>query len=144
GLVKEWPILTPLGDGMSVAASNDASNLYLAIVTSDIDRLRQIGTAGVVVWLDAGGGTKQAFGIHVPGIGAAGVQRFGRYADPRGGGDPGGADADVPSRERPQQKVTWIELLGSGKNDNRRIELAAEDTIEAAAGMNDGTLLVEL
>jgi hypothetical protein len=157
GLIsKEWPVLTPLGDGIAVAASNDAANLYLAIVTSDIDRLRQIGTNGVFVWLDAGGGTKQTFGIHVPGIGTSGaLQRFGRFpggpgsTDTRGdrGGDPGasgGTDADVPSRERPQPKVTYVELLGSGKGDTRRVELAAEDAVEAAAAMNDGTLLVEL
>jgi hypothetical protein len=133
GDIKKWPVLTPLGDGISVAAVNDADNLYLAIVTSDTDRLRQIGTGGVVVWFDPGGGTKEAFGIRVPPTGA-----------PRPGDRFAGTGDDTPSRERPQPKVTWVEIDGPGKNDARRIELAAEDVIAVAAGMNEGTLLVEL
>ena len=133
GAIKKWPVLTPLPDGMAVAASNDADNLYLAIVTSDLDRLRQIGTVGLVVWFDPAGGTKEVFGIRVP---AAGTARPGdRFA---------GAGDDQPSRDRPQPKVTWVELMGPGKNDLRRIELAAEDTIAAAAANNDGTMLIEL
>ena len=131
--IKKWPVLTPLGDGVAVAAVNDADNLYLAVVTSDIDRLRQIAIAGLVVWFDPGGGTKEAFGMVVPPTGA-----------PRPGDRFAATGDDAPSRERPQQKVTWVELVGPGKNDARRIELAAEDVIAVAAAMNEGTLLVEL
>jgi len=133
GSIKKWPVLTSLPDGIAAAAVNDADNLYLAIVTSDLDRLRQIGSSGVTVWFDPAGGTKEVFGIRIP---ATGTARPGdRFA---------GAGDDAPSRERPQPKVTYVELLGPGKNDARRIELGAEDSIAAAAANNDGTLLVEV
>lgn len=136
GLISEWPILTPFPEGVSIAAANDADNLYLAIVTSDLNRLRQFSASGITVWFDPVGGTRKTFGVRIPG---SGIQRpAGRFAQ---GGDVG---SDVPSRERPQPKVTYVELLGPGKDDRRRIELAAEDALAAAQGFNEGTLLFEL
>lgn len=134
GAVSEWPVLTALDENISVAAANDGKNLYLAIATSDAQRRRQLAITGLMVWLDPAGGKKEKYGIRIPG--ADFQMPGGRFGGARNG------DSSQPP-EPPQPKITYVELLGPGKDDRRRLDLAAESAIAVAAAVNEGTLLYE-
>ena len=136
GAAGEWPVLTPLDDNIAIAAANDAQYLYLAIATSDVQRRRQFAITGLIVWVDAAGGKKETFGIRIPGSG------FQMPAGRFGGGASGDGRSSQPP-EPPQPKITYIELLGPGKDDRRRLDLSPESEITVAAAVNEGTLLYE-
>src|SRR5689334_25448352 len=51
GRADEWPALTPLPKGPSLAARNDAEDLYLVIASRDVTVRRALGP-GLVLWLD--------------------------------------------------------------------------------------------
>ncbi|MEO5898026.1 MAG: hypothetical protein ABIS06_20250 [Vicinamibacterales bacterium] len=114
GTISEWTELTSFDEGISVAAFNDGRDLYLAVASSDAQRRRQLATAGLVVWLDPGGGKKEVFGVRIP-----------------------GAAMSLPA-------ITYIELWGPGKNDKRRIELSADTGIKIGTALDQGTLAYEL
>jgi hypothetical protein len=44
----------------------------------------------------------------------------------------------------PQPEFTYVEILGPGKDDRRRIELSAESDIAAAGQIDNGTLFFEI
>jgi hypothetical protein len=134
GVNSEWPVMTPLGEGVAVAARNNNTDLYLAVATSDLYRRRQFSSSGFILWLDSAGGKKTSYGVRIPGIGAPPSQ----YGDSRY------AAESVPSREVPLPKLTYVELLGPNKDEQRRLELAVAHEIEAAVGMNEGTLFYEM
>ena len=137
GMIADWPELTSFPEGISVAASNDDRNLYLAIAASDPQRRRQLLGGGLIVWVDPGGGHKQTYGIRVPGAG------FERAEGRRPLPPEEGAESAAP-REPRQPDITYIEVLGPGKDDRRRLELSAETGIEAAAHVENGTLGLEV
>ena len=68
GKDTEWQqSLTPYDDGRVLfAASNDAQNLYLCIMTSDRFVQHQILGGRMVVWFDSTGGTDEVFGMRFP------------------------------------------------------------------------------
>ena len=139
GNVDEWPQLEPLDEThVSAAAQNDGRNLYLLIATSDQARRRQLLAAGVIVWLDADGGKKHNFGIRIPGMlfsGFAGGRRGPRNEMPP---PPDfGEGRQVPS-------LSYVEIVGPGKDDRRRLELDAVRSIQAARSQTAGTLTLEL
>jgi hypothetical protein len=136
GVAAEWPVLTALDDNVATAAANDAQNLYLAIATSDAERRNQLAITGLIVWLDAAGGKKKTFGIRIPGSGF-------RMPAGRFGGGPSGDGGSSQPPEPPQPKITYIELLGPGKDDRRRLDLSPESEITVAAAVHEGTLLYE-
>ena len=59
-----------------------------------------------------------------------------------GGGASGDGRSSQPP-EPPQPTITYIELLGPGKDDRRRLDLSPESEITVAAAVNEGTLLYE-
>jgi hypothetical protein len=130
GLIDDWSELTSFNDGLFIAAVNSSRELYLAIATSDTQRRSQLVTTGLVIWLDVDGGKKERFGIRIPGT-----------EPPRAGSVRGRSADGAPA---PQQRVTYIELLGPEKETRRRVELAVEPPILAAARIETGTLLYEL
>ncbi len=136
GVAAEWPVLTALDDNIATAAANDTQDLYLAIATSDGQRRRQLAMTGLIVWIDAAGGKKETFGIRIPGSGFQ--MPAGRFS---GGGSGDGPNSQPP--EPPLPKITYIELLGPGKDDRRRLDLSPESEITVAAAVNEGTLLYE-
>jgi hypothetical protein len=78
------------------------------------------------------------FGIRIPGS-AFGRLGSGGLQGPR----PGGRNRGAP----PQPEftpVTYFELLGPGKDDRRRIEVAAETGIEVAGSLREGVLSFEI
>jgi hypothetical protein len=138
GLVDEWPQLEPLEEThLSAAAQNDGRNLYLMIATSDQARRRQLLAAGIIVWLDAEGGKKHTFGIRIPGMlfsGALGGRR--------------GPHNQMPPPDlgeaRQAPALSYVEIVGPGKDDRRRLELDATRSIQAARSQTAGTLTLEL
>jgi hypothetical protein len=139
GRMSEWSELISYEQRVSVAAFNDAQHLYLAIAASDLARRRQLLAAGLIVWLDATGGKKETFGIRIPGAAlqlAEGEERPGRGRTRESGG--------AQRLELLQPDFTYVELLGPGRDDRRRIELSAATGLDAAARVEDGTLLYEL
>jgi hypothetical protein len=138
GHVDEWPQLEPLEEThVSAAAQNDGRNLYLMIATSDQARRRQLLAAGVIVWLDAEGGKKHAFGIRIPGM---------LFSGPMGGRR--GPHNEMPPPDlgdaRDVSGLSYVELVGPGKDDRRRLELDATRSIQAARSQTAGTLTLEL
>ena len=119
GLIDDWSELLAFDEKIAVAAANDDRHLYLAITARDLQRRRQLLATGVIVWLDAKGGKKKSWGIRIPGSGFR----------------PG---------EPVQPDVTYVELLGPGKDDRRRIDLTAQSLIAAGAALETDTLLYEL
>jgi hypothetical protein len=69
GSDEEWrPILEPVkGQHFSVAFLNDEDALYFCLVTADHNAIRQIGTMGLTLWLNAAAGAKKAFGVRYRG-----------------------------------------------------------------------------
>jgi hypothetical protein len=134
GAIADWNELLVFPAGVSIAAINDDRDLFLAIATSDVERRRQLLAVGFIVWLDPAGGRKERYGIRIPGfgMGGGGVRR----------GVPPDARPGAPGEMRPS--LSYIEVLGPGKDDRRRLQLAAESPISAAAAIDGGTLLFEL
>ena len=139
GRIDEWPELVSFEQGVSVAAANDESDLFIAVASSDAQRRRQLLATGLIVWLDAKGGKKRTFGIRIPGAGLSGVAgAVGSRPEPVNEGTP------VVHREMGQPEFTYLEILGPGKDDRRRIELSAESELAAAGHTESGTLLYEI
>jgi hypothetical protein len=142
GKVADWPVMTSVDATVSAAAANDDHDLYLAIGSSDAQRRRQLMAGGLIIWLDAVGGKKETYGVRLPGSGfqmmPAPFGRPGTTARPE--------DSDGPAQRTSDDtpRITYVELLGPGKDDRRRLELSAESGIAAAMGMNEGMLLYEL
>lgn len=137
GLINDWTELIAFDENLAVAAFNDDRSLYLAITTSEPHRLRQLVVDGLIVWLDPSGGKKEAHGIRIPGAGFQPATWEGRQ-----GGTPD-LGAQQP-REPALPELTYVELLGPGKDDRRRLELSGDTGIAAAAKIETGTLLYEL
>ena len=132
GNVDEWPRLEPLEDThVSAAAQNDGRNLYLLIATSDQARRRQLLAAGLIVWLDADGGKKHAFGVRIPGMLFSGA----------GGGRRGGPRNEMPPPDIGERTtlpaLTYVEIVGPGKDDRRRLELG-RDAFDPGGAQPDG------
>src|SRR5262245_47972512 len=140
GLVDEWPQLEPLEEThLSAAVQNDGRSVYLMIATSDQARRRQLMTAGLIVWFDADGGRKRAFGVRIPGV-LAGFGGFGR-------GGPGSRRVDPPPDTGDGRRLppfTYVEIVGPGQDDRRRVELAAMRSLQVARSQAAGTLTIEL
>jgi hypothetical protein len=138
GAVDEWPQLEPLEDThVSAAAQNDGRSLYLMIATSDQARRQQLIAAGLIVWLDAEGGKKRSFGIRIPGLLFSGM-----------GGARRGPHNDMPppaaGEGRQLPPLTYIEIVGPGKDDRRRLELETTRAIRVARRQAEGTITIEL
>lgn len=141
GRIDEWPELVSFEQGVAVAAFNDETELFVGVATSDAQRRRQLLAAGMIVWLDPKGGKKQSFGIRIPGAGLS------RSTGPVGGppsSDRPDEGTGALNRQMPQPEFTYVEILGPGKDDRRRIELSAESDIAAAGQIDNGTLFFEI
>lgn len=139
GRIDEWRELVSLKHGVSVAAANDESDLFIAVASSDAQRRRHLLATGLIVWLDAKGGKKRTFGIRIPGAGLSAVAgAIGSRPESLDEGTP------VVHREMPQPEFTYLEILGPGKDDRSRVQLSAESDLAAAGRIASGTLLYEI
>jgi hypothetical protein len=152
GKPDEWSALTPFeAVHLAVGVSNDDRTLQIALTSSDQARRRQLVAAGVIVWLDAGGGKKRSFGVRFPGLLGGGTRpELARRPDRRAPDQPapdhppldqtgGAAPADLHL-----PPLTWFELMGPGKDDRRRLERSAVTSIQIARELREGMLVLEL
>src|SRR5262249_38735361 len=92
----------------------------------------EMQTGGFTVWLDVKGGKGKTYGVVVPGTSSP---ERARVDDPAASRD--------ASRENSLPPLTYVDLLGPGKDDRRLVELAATTDVAAAGGQHEGTLLYE-
>jgi hypothetical protein len=133
--------------GVSLGAFNDAENLYLCLVTTDVSIERRIRMGGLTVWLDAAGKGRETFGIRFP---------AGR---PDGPGGPPGMEGRGPGRmetaedreaRREEMEKAFdamqssVEILGPGEKNGRVILLSGAGGLEARIGMENGRFVYEL
>jgi hypothetical protein len=152
----------PFGtEPVSIQFANDNAFLYLRLVASDASARTQIMRRGLVVWFDEEGKTKKRFGLKYPVVESSGEsQERGHYGVGHrggggsggggygGGGQGGGSTGSSGSAERPSedsyQPADRIDVLSSNKNDERSLTLDHASGIEAAARLEQGTLVYEL
>jgi hypothetical protein len=141
GKATEWPTLVSIAKDVhfSIAVRNDDRTLFIALITSDAVTALQTLNQGLVVWLDAKGGTRKAFGVHYPIGGSVGAQGEGRS---RNVGPP---DPDaVWNRATSDGRLEVAELLGPEKDEVRTLMLDASPSIRARIGHAEGMLVYEL
>jgi len=155
GRLPDWssPLVTLGSTPVSLGVRNDGEFLYVALASSEQATRTMLGAAGFTVWFDPAGKDKKSFGITVPPTMTGGPGMRGR--------GPGGAPPDQsgqPPAESGQEggpagpkgpavgTITSIEVLGPGKDDKRRLELAYARTIglDVAARLAEGVLVYEL
>ncbi len=144
GVNDEWQANTTYlqDDQLSVGLLNDGEFLYAMVATSEPRRRLQLLAGGLTLWVDPGGKKKQDFGIVVPGAGFGGGGGGMRQRGQEGESGQGRPDAET-ALERFNQPITWFELVGPGKDDRRRLELAAGPGIEISRGVHEGMLTYE-
>jgi len=131
GTIDDWPTLTSISKEVAAAAANDAEWLYLAVTASDPAARQRVMTSGLIVYLDPTDKKKKTFGVRIPPLGAR---------PSRGRGAP---DESAGATPRPPS-VSYVEVLGPGKDETHIVNLASSRAIQAAAGENAGVLLIEL
>lgn len=155
GKLTEWssPLVTLGSTPVSLGVRNDGESLYVALASSEQATRMMLGAAGFTVWFDPAGKDKKSFGISVPPTITGGPGMRGR-----GPGGPPPDQSGQPPAETGQEggpagpkgpaleTITSIEVLGPGKDDKRRLELAYARTIglDVAARLAEGVLVYEL
>jgi hypothetical protein len=120
---------------MAWGVLNDEKYLYISCVVSDRDIERQVMGLGLMVWLDANGGTEKTFGIHYP-IGVQGERRQMMQ------GLEGSSMFD--DEQFFQQSTSEMEIVGPGKDERFKTLAPGIDGIEARFSRSDGRLVYEL
>jgi hypothetical protein len=145
GHQDDWTgTVEPFGsEPISIQLANDGTFLYLRLVASDPSARAQIMRRGLVVWFDEQGKAKKRFGLKYPVVESSGAEERGRYGGGRPGDGGNGAGGERPSEDS-YTPADRIDVLGSNKDDERSLTLDHASGIEAAARMEQGTLLYEL
>jgi hypothetical protein len=141
GKATEWPTLVSIAKDVhfSIAVRNDDRTLYIALITSDAGTALQTLNQGLVVWLDAKGGTKKVFGVHYP------IERPGGTLGGGGNRTVGPPDPDaVWNRAISDGRLDVAELLGPEKDQVRTLILDASPSILAKIGHAEGMMVYEL
>ena len=128
---------------ISLGISNDESNLYISVISTERSIIFQILTGGFTVWFDNEGGKNKNLGIRYP-IGG------------KRGNSPSNKRPEIANRElrnrddlfgdRPIDFGMEFELLINGSNGNTifKIPKVNEIGIEVIAVVTDGLLVYEL
>lgn len=172
GIGSEWRDVQPLAKNIrwSIGLASDSDDLYMALITSDAATSQQFLRQGLIVWFDAKGGKKKAFGIRFPvGVGPGQrSQREGGWSGPGGdrGGEGGGqapgrrgrefapeggyggrgAAGDVGemfSRAEADGELDHVEILREGQDPQDAI-VGRIAPLEVKAGWREGTLVYEM
>lgn len=127
GSDDDWKGLTaPAGKGhVALGFANDGDWLYVCLLARHDATSRQIASTGLIVWLDAEKGKKNAFGIRFPSARST--------AGPSGGRD--GERASGPIE---------IDVLGPGRNKSRTVVLGQSGGIQVRATMHEDVFVFEL
>ena len=128
GSLIEWGDLKPVATGLQIAAANDETSVYVALLASD-EQMRVSLSAGVVFWLDASGGHKETLGLQLPGPAPIDPNAVGRSAQ-------GGLRLNPTVLDR-------VDVLGPGKLARRLVDLDASSGMAAGIGGEDGGIVFE-
>lgn len=124
---------------LTLGVRSDERHVYVAVVTSDREAIRHTLLTGLTVWLDAGGGTGEDFGVRFP----LGAVRDGQLPDlSELGGRRGEEPSDRDQSARLEALTREIGLVQQGTL--LTLEREAATGIDAAATLESGTLTVEL
>ncbi len=125
-------------NNISVGILNDASSIYICMIAEDRLMRAQVMGQGFTVWFDPNGGKEKTFGIRFP---------LGRQ-DMRGRGMPMGWREEEPDQERMreyfEESLKDLEILGPGKNEQKRIPVNEVKGIEIAVDPSGGFFVYEL
>jgi hypothetical protein len=175
GELKDWgsPLVSLGSAPLSIGVRNDGAFLYIALAASEPATRMLLGRAGFTLWWDPAGKDKKSSGITIPptmagGPGMRGRGQFGGPPDqdgqppsqgtpPQGQGSPPqgqsgppqqGQEGQVPAGARGLaiEPIGHLEVIGPGKDDRRRLELAFAKTIglDVATRMGQGVLVYEI
>ncbi len=175
GQLTDWgaPLASIGSAPLSIGVRNDGAFLYIALASSEQSTRMMLGAAGFTLWWDPAGKDKKAYGITIPPTMAGGPWMRGRGQSgrppdqdgqppsqgvpPQGQGSPPqgqpgppqqGQESQLPAGARGPaiEPISHIEVIGPGKDDRRRLELAFAKTVglDVAARMVEGVLVYEL
>ena len=156
GADGEWERWSEFGpeSRFSVALINDDSSLFMALRTGDPAASLQMLRLGLIVWFDAGGGTRKRFGVKYPvgtqsyGVaeeqGRGGPGRGGRgFSRPDRGGGPGDTDS-LWSQAEADGRLNRLELVGAKESDRRTLVVGRTAPLDVRIGWREGTVVYEL
>ena len=171
GVNTEWPVLSTIDKNVrfSIGVRNDDLTLYVVLVTSDRATAVQTLTEGLVVWLDATGGSNKRFGFRYP-LGGPGGFQAGEGQRRGGAGGAQAGDPDPPpggppdqgergargfGSQAPDPETLWTravsdgrlktaDVLGPKKEDVKAVTLGESQPIRARIGYSEGMLVYEL
>ena len=119
---------------LSLGTHHDAGALYAVAVLQDAGQVRGALAGGLTLWLDPEGGKDRVLGVRFP-IGLGAGERPG---GPRGEDrQPGAVD------ERFAAATRDLEVLHDGADAGARAPASEPGSIQAAATLTDGVLVVE-
>ena len=175
GQLKDWgsPLVSLGSAPLSIGVRNDGAFLYIALAASEPATRMLLGRAGFTLWWDPAGKDKKSSGITIPptmagGPGMRGRGQFGgppdqdgqppsQGAPPQGQGPPPQGQSGPPQQgqegQRPSgpvglaiEPIGHLEVIGPGKGDRRRLELAFAKTVglDVATRMGEGVLVYEI
>jgi len=175
GRLADWsaPLVSLGSTPLSIGVRNDGAFLYVALAASEPATRMMLGAAGFTLWWDPAGKEKKSSGVTIPptmagGRGMRGRGQFGgppdqdgqppsQGAPPQGQGSPPqgqsvppqqGQEGQVPAGARLPaiEPIRHIEVIGPGKDDRRRLELAFAKTLglDVASRMSEGVLVYEI
>ncbi|MEO7191599.1 MAG: hypothetical protein ABI051_11140 [Vicinamibacterales bacterium] len=125
GNLVEWRALETIDKGLQVAAANDATSVYVAVLASS-PQMRVSLSRGLVLWLDATGGHNETLGLQLPGPSPV---------------DPSSPTQSATGGARLTAKVgDHVDVLGPGKLGRRLLELTPSSPVTVATGGEDGAI----
>ena len=135
GSAGEWSShLTNLKDThVSLGIQNDQDFLYICLMSAEPQFRRQVLGLGLKVWFESESG--QTFGVRYP-IGMLKRRAQGSLSTD-GNRDPG-------QRERMEQSLQDLEILGPGKEDRNLLSILQAPGISVKLGGSEGSVIYEL
>ncbi len=124
----------------SVSVLNDSQFVYVSFVTAKEETIRQVTAMGLILWFDAAGGKGKTFGIRFP----LGMMESGMTPPRNFGEERSDEDRAAERAERFRKSTLDMEILGPGEDDQRRVQVATLEGIEAKANLSDDKLVYEL
>ncbi len=122
-------------DNVSVGLLNDENFFYICMIAEDQFIRAQVMMQGFTLWFDPDGGKKKTFGIKYPlGMRASDL--------------PMGMMRDEQARERPREvprkPMNELEILGSGKDEVKKMLIEEAKGIDINIEFSSGMLVYEL
>lgn len=137
GSEAEWiNMLQPVTEeNLALGIVNDDENLYISLVTADLQVRSKIMALGMTLWLDPTGGTDKTMGIRFP----LGILDAGLPLNPF---------TMLQDQELVEQmfneSLTEMEILGKSEDDTKRWLRSEITGLEVIAASTEGTLVYEL